>query len=154
LLLFENEGSLYHDGGFEMLTTLIQYCCPYSVSNAFTSLLSLFNDFQGKGELIIEYQARFDGLTIKLSLRKVALPLILLVVFFLWGLHGCYSDIVEQFCSCFKWIESTSIDSFVSNVSYHDKFTLGDSKKGKQAASSSSGMRVPAAIAANTNQQG
>jgi hypothetical protein len=39
--LFENKGSLFHGCGFEMLDTLIQHCHPNTVSNAFTSLLSL-----------------------------------------------------------------------------------------------------------------
>ncbi len=39
--LFENKGSLFHGRGFEMLDTLMQHCHPDTVSNAFTSLLSL-----------------------------------------------------------------------------------------------------------------
>jgi hypothetical protein len=42
--LFKNKGSLFHGRGFEMLDTLMQHCQPDTVSNAFTSLLSLFND--------------------------------------------------------------------------------------------------------------
>jgi hypothetical protein len=134
-----------------MLAALIQHYCPYLVSNALISLLSLFNNIQGEGELILEYQAWFESLTIKLSRCKVALPPILSVLFFLWGLRGCYYDIVEQFCSRFKWIESKSINSIVSDVSYHDKLTLVNSKKGKQTADSGSGAGVPATAAANTN---
>jgi hypothetical protein len=46
--LFENKGSQYHGQGFKMLAALIQHCCPDRVSNAFASLLSLFNDVQGE----------------------------------------------------------------------------------------------------------
>jgi hypothetical protein len=42
--LLKNKGSLFHKGGFEMLDTLMQHCQPDKVSNAFTSLLSLFNN--------------------------------------------------------------------------------------------------------------
>ena len=65
--LFENKGILYHGHGFEMLATLMQHCRLDSISNAFTSLLSLFNDVQGKSESIIEYRSHFDGLTIELA---------------------------------------------------------------------------------------
>ena len=51
--LFEHNGSLYHGCGFKMLAALMQHCRPDSVSNAFSSLLSLFNDMQGDNELII-----------------------------------------------------------------------------------------------------
>ncbi len=72
--LFENKGSLYHGHGFEMPAALIQHCRPDLVSNAITSLLSIFNDIQGDGESILEYQAQFDGLTIELSPTKLHSP--------------------------------------------------------------------------------
>ncbi len=53
--LFENKGDLFHGRGFEMLATLDQHCCPNTISNAFSSLLSLFNEVQGDNELILEY---------------------------------------------------------------------------------------------------
>jgi hypothetical protein len=62
--LFENKGSLYHGCGFEILATLMQHCRHDMVSNAFTSLLSPFNDVQGESESIIEYCSCFDGLTL------------------------------------------------------------------------------------------
>ncbi len=103
----------------------------------------------------MEYHARFDGLTIELSCCKVALPTILLVMSFLCGLHSHYSNIVEQFCSSFKQTESATINSIISDVSYHDEFAVVDSKKGKQAVvGSGSGTRVPATAAANTDWQG
>ena len=45
--LFENKMSLNHGRGFKMLVALMQHCGPNTVSNAFASLLSLFNDVQG-----------------------------------------------------------------------------------------------------------
>jgi hypothetical protein len=39
--LFKNKGSLFHGRSFEMLDTLMQHCCPGTVFNAFTSLLSI-----------------------------------------------------------------------------------------------------------------
>ncbi len=44
--LFENKGTLFHGRGFEMINALILHCCPDSVTNAFNSLLSIFNDVQ------------------------------------------------------------------------------------------------------------
>ncbi len=44
--LFENKGSFYHGKGHEMLVALKQNFCPNMVSNAFTTLMSLFNDVQ------------------------------------------------------------------------------------------------------------
>jgi hypothetical protein len=60
--LFEDKGDLFHGRGFEMLATLDQHCRPDTVSNAFSSLLSLFNKVQGYNEPILEYPSRFDGL--------------------------------------------------------------------------------------------
>ncbi len=50
--LFKNKGSLYNGKGFEMLAALNQHCRPDSVANAFTTLLSLFNDGMGETEEI------------------------------------------------------------------------------------------------------
>ena len=41
--LFKNKGALFHGQGFKMLATLM-HCRPDSLSNAFTSLLSIFNN--------------------------------------------------------------------------------------------------------------
>jgi hypothetical protein len=48
--LFYNIGSVYHGKGFEMLTALEQYCHPNTMANAFTRLMSLFNNVQGELE--------------------------------------------------------------------------------------------------------
>ncbi len=148
--LFENKGTLFHGCRFEMLATLIQNCCPDSVSNAFTSLLSLFNNVQGEIESILEYRSHFDGLTHELARCKVLIPSILLVMLFLWALHGCHVSIVDQFRSHFKLIKTATIDFIVSNITYHDGFhVINHSKKGKPG--SSPGPCVPAAELANTN---
>ncbi len=92
-----------------MLATLMQHCCPDTVSNAFTSLLLLFNDVQGESTSILEYWSQFDGLTLKLARCKVMIPSVLLVMLFLCALHGWYSLIVDQFRSCFKPIKTTTL---------------------------------------------
>ena len=53
--LFENTGSRFHRKGFEMLAVLNQHCRPDSVTNAFTTLMSLFNAVQGDSEPIVEF---------------------------------------------------------------------------------------------------
>jgi hypothetical protein len=125
------------------------------VSNAFASLLSLFNDVQGESEPILEYRSRFDGLTLKLSRCKVVLPHLLLVMLFLCVLHVCYADIVEQFRTRFKSIKTAMVDSIVSNVMFQDEFKLVDSKKGKPGVGASNpNQRIPAMATANTDRQG
>ncbi len=128
-----------------MLDALIRYCCPDTVSNAFASLLSLFNDVQQESEPTLEYCSHFDGLTLKLSRCKVVLPHLLSVMLFLRGLHSWYDDIVTQFRSGHKSIKMATIDSIVSDVTFHDGFTLVESKKGKSGGSSGSTPRIPVA---------
>jgi hypothetical protein len=86
-----------------------------------------------------------------LSQCKVAIPQILLVMLFLWALHSRYSDLLEQFCTCFKSIEHATIDSIVDDVMYHNGFTL---HKRKGAKPPTSAPCVPAAASANTDQKG
>ncbi len=150
--LFENKGTQYHGQGFEMLAALTQHCHHDTVSNAFASLLSLFNDVQGESEPILEYCSRFDKLSQELSRCKVVLPHLLSVMLFLRALHICYADIIEKFCTHFKSIKTASIHSIVSDVAYQDGFKLIDSKNGKPGAGPS--PRMPAAAAANTDHQG
>jgi hypothetical protein len=128
----------------------MQHCHPDTIFNASTSLHSLFNDVQGDSESIFKYCFRFDGLTLELACCKVVIPSILLVMLFLHALHGCYTVIVKQFQSRFKPIKSTTIDSIVSDVTYHDGFeVINHSKKGKPG--SSPRLHVPVAVSANTN---
>ncbi len=152
--LFKNKGTQFHGRGFEMLAALTQHCWPDTVSNAFASLLSLFNDVQGKAESILEYCSHFDGLTLELSQCKVLIPPLLLVMLFLWGLHRHYADIVEQFRSCFKPIKTATVDSILSDVAFYDSFTLVETRKGKLAGGSASTLHVPMEAAANANCQG
>jgi hypothetical protein len=147
---FENKGSRFHGWDFKMLATLMQHCHPDTVSNSFTSFLSLFNAVQGESESILEYRSQFDGLTLKLARCKVMIPSILLVVLFLCALHGWYSIIVDQFQSLFKPIKTTTLDSIVSDISYHDGFQVVDHSK-KGMPKSTPGPCVPAAASANIN---
>jgi hypothetical protein len=138
------------DAALKMLDTVMQHCCPDKVSNAFTSLLSLFKDVQRKSKFIIDYRSRFDGLPLELARCKVVIPSILLVMLFLRALHSWYKDIVNQFWAHFKPIETATLNLIVSYVTYHDGFQVMDhSKKGKPR--SGSGPCVPAATSATTN---
>ena len=103
----------------------------------FTSLLSIFNIVQGKSESILEYRSCFDC--------KVIIPSFLLVVLFLRALHSWYATIFEQYWSRFKPIKTATLDSIVSDVTFHNGFTVVDSKKKPP------GSRLPAAASANTN---
>jgi hypothetical protein len=87
--LFENKGNLYNGPGFKMLVALSQHCRPDTVVNAFTSLLSLFNDVQGNNKLILQYCSCFDGLIMEVACCKVAIPQILMVMLFVCTIHGC-----------------------------------------------------------------
>jgi hypothetical protein len=138
-----------------MLAALTQHCRPDTLSNVFASLLSLFNDVQGKAVSILEYRSHFDGLTLKLSQCKVVIPPLLLVMLFLQGLHRGYTtNIVEQFRSCFKSIEMATVDSIMSDVAFHDSFTLVETRKCKSAGGSAPTPGVLEAAAANADNQG
>jgi hypothetical protein len=127
--LFDKKGDIFHGRGFKMLATLDQHCHPDTVSNAFSSLLSLFNEVQGDSEPILEYRSQFDGLILDMLRCKVATPQILLVMLFLWALNSCYSTILDQFRSRFKSLDSATIDLVVEDVNHHDSFTVVNSKK-------------------------
>ena len=63
-------------------------------------------------------------------------------------MHSRYSDILDQFRSRYKDLETASIDSVVADVKYHDEFQLVDSK-------SKSSRRVgPGASAVATDKSG
>ena len=154
--LFENKGTQFHGRGFEMLSTLMQHCHPDTVSNAFTSLLSMFNDVQGEAESIIKFRSRFDGLDLELSRCKVFLPPILLVMLFLHALHSCYTVLFDQYHTRFKPIEEVSLDSIVAEVTYHDGFPPVDHSN-KKPSSGGTAPRGPAAASAtstNTDKNG
>ena len=122
--LFENTGSRFHGKGFEMIEVLNRHCRPDSVTNAFTTLMSLFNDVQKDTEPIVEFRSRFDGMILDMGRGKVVIPPLLLVMIFLRALHTRYSDILDQFRSRYKDLETASLDSVVADVKYHDEFLL------------------------------
>ncbi len=92
--------------------------------NAFTTLMSLFNDVQGDSEEVLQFCSRFDGLVMDMSCSEIILPPICIVVLFLCALHSCNLDILDQFCSWYKVLESATIDSVVEDVHYRDGFQL------------------------------
>jgi hypothetical protein len=127
--LFENKGSMYDGKGFKILAVLNQHCCPDSVANAFTTLMSLFNDSVGKLEEVMAFWSRFDGMVNEMSRCKNFLPPVLMVMFFLCSLHSHYDNLLEQFCSCYKSLEGASLDSIVADMHYQDEFKLVGSNK-------------------------
>jgi hypothetical protein len=122
------------------------------MANVFTSLLSLFNDVQGTDESILQYCSRFDGIVMELSCCKVAIPQIFMVMLFLRAIHGCYADLLEQFCTRFKSIETATIASIVKDITYHDSFMVHE-RKGVAKAPMPAPW-VPAAASANTDHKG
>ena len=129
-----------------MLAVLDQHCRPDTISNAFSTLMSLFNDIQGPLEPILEFCSRFDGMVLDMSRSKILLPPILLVMLFLRALHSRYSDILDQFRSRYKHLEAATVDSVVSDARYHDEFKL--------VASDKKGGPTPKAAAANVDKSG
>jgi hypothetical protein len=110
--------------------------------------MSLFHDVQGDLEEVLQIHSRFDGLVMDMSHSKIILPPILIVMLFLRALHSRYSDILDQFCSRYKVLESATIDSVVEDVCYHDGFQLiGLDKKPP-------GSRTLQASAANVDKKG
>ncbi len=151
--LFKNKGTLFNGRGFEMLVALTAYCCPDSVANAFSSLLSLFNKIQGEDESILAFRSCFNGLVLEMACCKVAIPPLLLNMLFLRALHSYYVGYVEQFWTHHHAIKTTSIDMIVDDVTYHDGSTLQEprrtpNKPGKPPP------RVPAAAAAHRDTTG
>ena len=65
-----------------MLAVLNQHCRPDTIANAFSTLMSLFNDVQGPSEPVLEFRSRFDGMVLDMSRSKIILPPILLVMLF------------------------------------------------------------------------
>ncbi len=47
---------------FEMLAALNLHCRPDTAANAFSTLMSLFNDSMGDSEDILAFRSRFDGM--------------------------------------------------------------------------------------------
>jgi hypothetical protein len=120
--LFENTGSTYYDKGFEMLQVLEDNFHPSSISNTFTTLLSLFNDRQSDKEGIHKFCSRFKGNLSALSCLLVAIPQILQVMLFLHAIHLRYQDLLNQFASKQKDLLVALIDSVVANAKFMNKF--------------------------------
>jgi hypothetical protein len=120
--LFVNTGSTYYDRGFEMLQILEDNFCPSSISNTFTTLLSLFNDKQSDKEGVHEFHSQFEGNLLALSHSSVTIPQILQVMLFLHAIHPCYQDLLNKFASKQKDLSVASIDSVVANAKFIDKF--------------------------------
>jgi hypothetical protein len=121
---FENKGSMYNGKGFKMLSALNEHCHSNSITNAFTTLMSLFNDSMGKSEEIMVFLSQFNGMVNDMAQCKIVIPPILMVMFFLCSLHPCYDDLLEQFCSRYKSLDGASLDSIVADVWYHNEFKL------------------------------
>ncbi len=120
--LFENTGSTYYDKGFEMLQVLKDNFCPSSISNTFTTLLSLFNDRQSDKEGIHKFCSHFEGNLLALSCSSVAIPQILQVMLFLRAIHSCCQDLLNQFVSKQKDLLVALINSVVANAKFIDGF--------------------------------
>jgi hypothetical protein len=150
--LFSNTGSTFYDKGFEMLQVLEENFRPSSISNTFTTLLSLFNDRQSDKEGIHEFRSRFEGHFSALSRSSVAIPQILQVMLFLRALHSRYQDLLNQFASKQKDLSVATIDSVVADAKFMDEF-VAVGANGK-AASPSPFPRSPAAASALTDREG
>jgi hypothetical protein len=120
--LFKNTGSTYYDRGFKMLQVLKDNFHPSSISNTFTTLLSLFNDKQSDKEGIHEFCSRFKGNLLTLSHSSVAIPQTLQVMHFLCAIYPCYQDLLNQFASKQKDLSVASIDSVVADAKFMDEF--------------------------------
>ncbi len=88
---------MYDGKGFEMLDAFDQQCRPDSVPNAFTTLLSLFNDNMGESEEVMAFHSRFDGMVNDMAQCKIVIPPILMVMFFLCLLYSGYDDLLGEF---------------------------------------------------------
>jgi hypothetical protein len=150
--LFENTNSNYFGKGFEMIQVLKDNFHPSSISNSFTTLLTLFNDTQGDKEGIHKVRSQFEGHLGALSRPSVAIPPILQVMLFLCAIHVCYSDLLSQFTSKHKDHSLASINSVMANAQFMDEFVVvgGKHKPGTPNPSSCS----PAAASVAMDKEG
>ncbi len=151
--LFKNTGSTFYGKGFEMLQVLEDHFHPSSIFNSFTTLLVLFNDTQGKKESIHKFWSQFEGHIGVLSWLLVAIPPILQVMLFLWGMHLRYQDLLSQFPSKHKDLALATIDSIVADARFMDDFVVVKGKT-KPGASSPSPQSTPSVAAIATNKEG
>ena len=82
--------------------------------------LSSMNDVQSSDTPILQYHSRFYGIIMELSRCKVHIPQILMMMLFLCSTHSHYAEIVEQFCTHFLSIETTTLDLIVEGIKFHD----------------------------------
>ncbi len=150
--LFENKGDTYIGRGFEMLAACNACCHPNSVANAFSSLLSIFDELQGNDKPILAFRSCFNSLILEMACCKVVIPPLLLVMLFLLAFHSCYLDIVEQFRTRHKSLETMSIEMIVVDITYHDNFILKEPHC--QEKSSKPPFQIPAVSAAHTDNAG
>ncbi len=122
------------------------------ISNSFTTHLALINYTQGNKESIHEFCSSFKGYLSALSQSSVAIPPILHVMPFLWGIHLRYQDLLSQFASMHKDLSHATIDSVVADAHYIEKFVVVGSKN-KPPASSPFPCSPSAALVA-TNKEG
>ncbi len=150
--LFKNTGSMYYGNGLEMLQVLEDHFRPSLISNSFTTLFALINDMQGGKESIHEFCSRFEGHIGALSCLSVAIPPILQVMLFLWGMHSRYQDLLSQFASKHKDLSLATFDSTVADAHFMDEFVVvgGKTKPGVQGPSPCS----PSAALVVTNKEG
>jgi hypothetical protein len=151
--LFENTGSTFYGKGFEMIQVHKDHFPPSSISNSFTTLLALFNDTQGKKESIHEFRSQLEGHIRALSWSLVAIPPILQVMLFLWGMHLRYQDLLSQFVSKHKDLALATIDSIIADARFMDDFVIVKGKT-KPGAPVPSPRSTPSAAAVATNKEG
>ncbi len=72
-----------------------------------------------------------------LSCLLVAIPPILQVMLFLWGMHSRYQDLLSQFASKHKDISLATVDSIIADARFMDEFVVvrGKTKPGTQGSS-------------------
>jgi hypothetical protein len=136
--LFENTDSKYFGKGFEMIQVLEDNFCPFSISNSFTTLLSLFNNTQGNKEGIHEFWSWFEGQLGALSRLSIVIPSILQVMLFLCAMHSCYADLLSQFASKHKDLSLATINSVMADACFMDKFVVVGGKQKPSALNPSS----------------
>jgi hypothetical protein len=146
-------GSTFYGKGFEMLQVLEDRFRPSSISNSFTTLLALFNDTQGEKESIHKFRSQFEGNIGALSWSLVAIPPILQVMLFLWGMHSRYQDLLSQFASKHKDLALATIDSIVPDARFMDDFVVVKGKT-KPGAPGPSPRSTPSEAAVATDKEG
>ncbi len=130
-----------------MLQVLEDNFCPSSISNTFTTLLSLFNNRQSDTEGIHEFCLQFKGNLLALSCLLVAIPQILQVMLFLHAIHSHYQGLLNQFAFKQKDLSAASIDFVVADAKFMDEFaTVGENGKAIYPTSTPCSLAVATAV--------